>query len=68
MSTVLPGTQVSARGLQWEVVHTEPAGEQQRFRLRCIQGDLRGKESTSFTPSKISHQSRPNSTRPARVV
>ncbi|MCK4304877.1 MAG: DEAD/DEAH box helicase family protein [Candidatus Eisenbacteria sp.] len=44
MSTVLPGTQVSARGLQWEVVHTEPAGEQQRFRLRCIQGDLRGEE------------------------
>lgn len=44
MSTLLPGTQVEARGLPWEVVHSEPAGEQQRFRLRCLQGDLRGME------------------------
>ena len=44
MSTLLPGSQVLARGLQWEVVHSEPAGEQQRFRLRCLQGDLRGIE------------------------
>lgn len=44
MSTLLPGTQVEARGLPWEVVHVEPAGEQQRFRLRCLQGDLQGTE------------------------
>jgi len=44
MSTLLPGTQVEARGLPWEVVHVEPAGEQQRFRLRCLQGDLQGAE------------------------
>ncbi len=44
MSTLLPGTQVEARGLPWEVVHAEPAGEQQRFRLRCLQGDLQGME------------------------
>ena len=44
MSTLLPGTQVEARGLSWEIVHAEPAGEQQRFRLRCLQGDLRGIE------------------------
>lgn len=44
MSTLLPGTKVLARGLLWEVVHTEPAGEQSRFRLRCSQGDLRGLE------------------------
>ena len=44
MSTLLPGTQVYARGLQWEIVQVEPAGEQQRFRLRALQGDLRGVE------------------------
>lgn len=37
MSTLLPGTQVEARGLPWDVVHSEPAGEQHRFRLRCLQ-------------------------------
>ncbi len=44
MTTLLPGTQVEARGLPWEVVHAEPAGEQYRFRLRCTQGDLQGME------------------------
>ena len=44
MSAFLPGTQVTARGLLWEIVHVEPAGEQTRFRLRCAQGDLRGRE------------------------
>ncbi len=44
MSTLLPGVQVEARGLPWEVVHAEPAGEQQRFRLRCLQGELQGME------------------------
>jgi superfamily II DNA or RNA helicase len=44
MSTVLPGTQVQARGLRWEVVNVEAAGEQERFRLRCVDGDLRGTE------------------------
>jgi ERCC4-related helicase len=43
-ATLLPGTQVSARGLTWEIVHNEPAGAQQRYRLRCLQGDLRGFE------------------------
>lgn len=41
---LLPGTQVEARGLPWEVVHAEPAGEQHRLRLRCLQGDLQGME------------------------
>lgn len=44
MTLVLPGTQVEARGLAWEVVQTEPAGEQHRYRLRCLQGDLQGME------------------------
>lgn len=44
MTVLLPGTQVEARGLPWEIVHAEPAGEQQRLRLRCVQGDIRGME------------------------
>jgi len=44
MSHLIPGTQVLARGLQWEIVDVEAAGEQQRFRLRCLLGDLRGME------------------------
>jgi ERCC4-related helicase len=44
MSMLLPGTQVEARALRWEVVHSEAAGEQQRYRLRCIDGGLRGFE------------------------
>jgi ERCC4-related helicase len=43
-SSLLPGMQVLARGLTWEVVHSEPAGLQTRCRLRCLQGDLRGWE------------------------
>lgn len=44
MSQLLPGTQVLARGLPWTIVDTEPAGTQQRFRLRCTSGDLTGQE------------------------
>jgi len=44
MSTLLPGTQVRARDLAWEIVQVEPAGTQKRFRLRCVQGDLRSTE------------------------
>jgi hypothetical protein len=50
MTTILPGTQVQARRLTWEVVHVEPAGEQQRFRLRCLQGSLRGHELDLLSP------------------
>ena len=44
LSTILPGTQVQARGLAWEVVHSEPAGGEHRYRLRCTDGDFRGME------------------------
>jgi len=43
-AALLPGTRVLARGLAWEVVEAEPAGAQQRLRLRCQQGALRGQE------------------------
>lgn len=47
---LLPGTPVRARELTWEVVHAEPAGEQLRYRLRCTQGDLRGREIDLLAP------------------
>lgn len=50
MSTLLPGTQVEARSLPWEVVHNEPAGEQHRFRLRCLQSDLQRMEIDPLHP------------------
>jgi hypothetical protein len=43
-SAILPGTQVAARGLRWEVVYSQAAGEQQLYRLRCLEGGLRGAE------------------------
>jgi ERCC4-related helicase len=42
MGDLLPGTEVSARGLRWEVVSTEPAGEQRLYRLRCLESGLSG--------------------------
>jgi ERCC4-related helicase len=47
---LLPGTQVEARGLRWEVVFSHPAGEQQLFRLRCLDGALRGNEVDLLSP------------------
>ncbi|HND29763.1 MAG TPA: helicase-related protein [Myxococcota bacterium] len=44
MHPLLPGTQVHARGTLWEVVHVEPAGTQQRIRLRAQVEGLRGRE------------------------
>lgn len=44
MLPLVPGTRVRARGLSWEVVEAEPAGAEQRLRLRCLQGDLRAHE------------------------
>jgi len=53
MSELLPGTQVEARGLAWEVVHTEPAGVQHRVRVRCLQGDLQGVEVDLLHPFEL---------------
>jgi hypothetical protein len=38
------GMSVRARGLSWEVIDCDPAGEQTRVRLRCLEGELRGLE------------------------
>lgn len=50
MTTLIPGTKVEARGLPWEVVHVEPAGEQYRYRLRCTQPGLQLKEVDLLCP------------------
>ncbi len=47
---LLPGTEVEARGLRWELVDAQPAGAQQRFRLRCLEGPLRGEEMDFLVP------------------
>ena len=48
--SLLPGTQVQARGSLWEVVHVEPAGEQERVRLRALTEGLRGRELDVLQP------------------
>jgi len=44
VSTLLPGTEVQARGLRWEVIIADQLGQQTLYRLRCIDGGLRGRE------------------------
>lgn len=40
MTDLLPGTQVKARGLRWEVVFSQPAGEHRLYRLRSLERSL----------------------------
>ena len=42
--SLLPGARVRARGLAWDIVDVEPAGDHRRLRLRCVDGALRGFE------------------------
>jgi len=46
----LPGTEVIARGLRWEIVDIQPLGEQTLCRLRGLEGVIRGKEIDLLTP------------------
>jgi superfamily II DNA or RNA helicase len=41
---LLPGTEVAARGLRWEVVNASNLGTQTLYRLRGLEGALRGEE------------------------
>ena len=50
MNELLPGTEVFARGLRWEVVFAEKLGPQTLYRLRGIEGALRGEELDLLTP------------------
>ena len=42
--SLLPGTEVSARGLRWEVVSSQGLGQQTLYRLRGLQGAVLGHE------------------------
>jgi len=44
MTTLLPGTEVAARGLRWELVYTQNLGSQVLHRLRGIDGNFAGQE------------------------
>ena len=44
MNTLLPGTEVIARGLHWEVVLSQNLGAHTLYRLRGIDGILKGQE------------------------
>jgi hypothetical protein len=37
MNELLPGTEVHARGLRWEIVFSQQLGPQTRFRLRGLE-------------------------------
>lgn len=50
MSEFLPGIEVSARGLRWEIVDAQPLGEQTLYRLRGLEGIVRGKEFDILSP------------------
>jgi len=52
MDTLLPGTEVVARGLRWEVVFVQPAGAHSICRLRCLEGgaQLQGREHDLLVP------------------
>lgn len=55
MLNLLPGTEVKARSLKWEVVTTQQLGQQILYRLRCLEGALLGKELDILHPfEKIS--------------
>jgi hypothetical protein len=53
MNQLLPGTEVAARGLRWEVVFTQPLGPQTLCRLRGIEGALMGKELDLLNPFEV---------------
>ena len=47
---LLPGTEVEARGLQWEVVSSQQLGPQTLYRLRGLQGAVKGREIDLLQP------------------
>ena len=47
---LLPGTEVEARGLRWEVVSTENLGQETLFRLRGLENAVLGLELDILSP------------------
>lgn len=50
LATLLPGTEVEARGLRWEVVRTQQLGAQTSLVLRGLEGALAGQEFEVLSP------------------
>lgn len=47
---LLPGTEVIARGLRWEVIESQPMGNQTRIRLRGLSGVFAGRKFDLLSP------------------
>jgi superfamily II DNA or RNA helicase len=66
--SLLPGTEVQARGLRWEVVAIEDLGPQKLFRLRGIEHAVLGNEVDLLSPFEaihpIHHELRPDRAAP----
>ncbi len=65
---LLPGTEVSARGLRWELVYTQNLGSQVIHRLRGIEGDFAGQEIDLLGPfeeiTPVTRELRPTAAAP----
>ena len=65
---LLPGTEVLARGLRWEVVSTESLGLETLFRLRGLENAVLGKEFDLLSPFEkiepVQHELRPDRAAP----
>jgi len=56
MQELLPGTEVEARGLRWEVVFAERLGPQTLYRLRGLEGAVQGQELDLLHPFESLHR------------
>lgn len=70
MTTLLPGTEVQARGLRWEVVGAQALGPQVLYRLRGLEGAITGRELDLLHPFEqiepLVHDLRPDRAAPLR--
>src|SRR5437899_8602151 len=68
--SLLPGTEVVARGLRWEVVTVESLGAQALYRLRGLEGAMARKELDLLHPFEavepVMHELRPDRAAPLR--
>lgn len=67
-SSLLPGSEVRARGLRWEVVASESFGPQTLYRLRGLENAVLGQELDVLSPfetiAPIQHELRPDRAAP----
>src|SRR5437773_3961964 len=68
MTQLLPGAEVSARGLRWEVVSSENLGPQTLYRLRGLENAVLGNELDVLSPFEavepVQHDLRPDHAAP----